>query len=72
MPKPAAAPAILRRPAVLRLTGLSYSTIYRAMRAGKFPARIRLGQNAVGWREADVLAWINSREPIPTGPVTAP
>jgi prophage regulatory protein len=71
MPKPAAS-AIIRRPDVLRLTGLSYSTIYRAMRAGKFPARIRLGENSVGWREADVLAWIDSREPVTTEPVTAP
>jgi prophage regulatory protein len=64
--------AILRRPAVVRLTGLSYSTIYRKMRTGEFPPRVRLGRHAVGWREEAVKAWINSREPIVTRPLSPP
>ena len=67
----AAAPAILRRPAVERLTGLSYSSIYRQMRAGRFPGRVRLGPKSVGWKEAEVLNWIATREPV-TATVTAP
>jgi prophage regulatory protein len=63
--------AILRRPAVEQLTGLSYSTLYRKMRAGEFPPRVRLGKNAVGWHEAAVKAWINSRESVVTAPLTA-
>ncbi|WP_295583914.1 AlpA family transcriptional regulator [uncultured Lamprocystis sp.] len=65
------AAAILRRPAVVKLTGVSYTTLYRKMRAGEFPQRVRLGKNAVGWREAEVQAWINSRESVVTAPVTA-
>jgi prophage regulatory protein len=63
-----AAAAILRRPAVEQLTGLSYSTIYRKMRAGQFPPRVRLGAHAVGWKSQEVLNWINSREPVVTAP----
>jgi len=32
--------------------------IYRLMRRGEFPGRIRVGPNRVGWREADVERWI--------------
>jgi prophage regulatory protein len=67
---PNTAAAILRRPAVEQLTGLSYTTIYRKMRTGEFPPRVRLGQNSVGWRESDVRAWISSRETV-NAPVTA-
>jgi prophage regulatory protein len=57
---------ILRRHQVERLTGLSYSTIFRKERRGEFPARIRLGPNSVGYRESEVLAWIDTRERIAT------
>lgn len=63
--KPAA--AILRRPAVERLTGLSYSTIYRKMLAGEFPERIKLSEKTVGWKESEVREWIDQCERIPTG-----
>jgi prophage regulatory protein len=42
-------------------TGLSRSTIYLMMRAGTFPKNISLGARAVGWLEADIQDWINSR-----------
>ena len=53
---------ILRRPAVEQATGLSRSTIYAMMAEGAFPKPVRLGKRAVGWREADVRAWLESRE----------
>lgn len=49
---------ILRRPDVEQLTGLSRSTIYAMMANGAFPKPVRLGKRAVGWREADVTAWL--------------
>ena len=55
---------ILRRQDVERLTGLSYTTIWRKEHAGDFPQRVRLGANAVGWREGDVLRWIDARETV--------
>lgn len=35
--------------------------ILRLEKAGKFPRRIRLGANRVGWLLVDVEAWIASR-----------
>lgn len=35
--------------------------IYRLERAGKFPKRIRLGANRVGWLEHEIDAWIEAR-----------
>ena len=64
------AAAILRRPEVERITGLSYSTLYRQMRAGQFPVKIRLGEKAVGWRKNEVLDWINRRERVTPAPIT--
>lgn len=52
---------ILRRPEVERVTGLARSTIYQAMASDAFPAPVRIGERAVGWRESDILAWLESR-----------
>jgi len=54
---------LLRLPEVLRLTGLSRSTLYRKIKAGEFPRPVKLGKRAVGWRESEVIAWINGRPP---------
>lgn len=53
---------ILRRPAVETRTGLSRSTLYAMMARSEFPRPVRLGQRAVGWRESDVAAWLESRQ----------
>jgi prophage regulatory protein len=52
---------IYRRPAVQDLTGLSRSTLYKMILEDRFPAPVRLGARAVGWRETDLIAWIESR-----------
>ena len=52
---------ILRAKEVIKLTGLSRSTIWRLQRQGKFPRSRRIGDVAVGWLDAEVLAWINGR-----------
>lgn len=52
---------ILRIGQVLELTGLSRTTLWRRVRAGEFPAPVRLGglhSRAVGWRRSDVERWI--------------
>ena len=54
---------ILRRPEVEQVVGLSRSTIYAMMTHGAFPQPVKLGARAVGWRESDVLAWLESRAP---------
>jgi prophage regulatory protein len=53
----------LRRKDVCKYTGLSVTTLWRLEKAGKFPARIRLSSNAVGWSERAVIAWLESRQP---------
>jgi prophage regulatory protein len=53
--------AILRTTDVIRLTGLSRTTLWRFERSGKFPARLRLGPNSVGWLDHEVRQWIKAR-----------
>jgi prophage regulatory protein len=52
---------LLRLRAVQDWTGLSRSMIYALMQSGDFPKNIPLGSRAVGWLEADIQAWIESR-----------
>lgn len=40
--------------------GLSKSEIYRRIKAGTFPAGIKLGARAVAWRESLVDDWIRA------------
>ena len=53
---------ILRRPEVENLTGIPRSTLYAKIAAGDFPAPIKIGQRAVGWIEAEVHDWLDSRQ----------
>lgn len=52
---------VLRKAQVVELVGYSAMHISRLEKAGKFPGRIRLGPNAVGWLEEEVDAWIRER-----------
>jgi len=60
---------ILRRPEVERITGLGRSTIYDWMSKGTFPKPVKLGSRAVGWRERDIAAWLDTRQPNGEGGV---
>lgn len=51
----------LRLPAVIRMTGLGRSTIYRMEAARQFPQRVKLGLRAVGWMESEVREWLAMR-----------
>lgn len=53
--------AVLRRPQVEAITGLSCSTIYASMAEGTFPRPVRLGLRAVGWIESEVIGWVEAR-----------
>jgi prophage regulatory protein len=35
--------------------------IYRLIRRGEFPNRIRIGLRRVCWRESDIEAWLNAK-----------
>jgi prophage regulatory protein len=52
------ASSILRLPAVVKMTGLSRSSIYLRISSGAFPRPVSLGARAVGWRESDINAWL--------------
>lgn len=53
---------ILRKPRVLAIVGLGNTSLYEATKRGDFPAPVKLGVRAVGWRRSDVEAWLASRE----------
>lgn len=55
--KPPAPERLLRLREVCGLVAVSRATVYKWMGEGRFPRSIRLGDRAVRWRAADVLAW---------------
>ncbi len=52
---------ILRLPKVLDRVGKSKASVYRDEAAGRFPKRLALGANSVGWLESEIDAWIEAR-----------
>lgn len=46
---------------VYLVTGLSRPTVWRLERGGRFPARVQLSSNRVGWYGHEVRNWISSR-----------
>lgn len=54
-------PMFVRMPAVMRMTGLGRSTIYRLIAERKFPSPVRLGSRAVAWRSSDLDEWSEAR-----------
>lgn len=52
---------ILRRRALREVTGLSDSSLDRAVRDGTFPKPIQLGSRAVGWPDFAIYEWLNER-----------
>lgn len=46
---------------VEKLITLSCSSIYRLIRAGKFPPQLHLGPNRVAWRHSDIARWLSDR-----------
>lgn len=57
---------IIRLPECCTITGRSAASIHRDENKGTFPARVRLGENAVGWRLSSVLLWVDSLEHVNT------
>ena len=55
---------ILRMPAVIEATGLSRTTIWRLVKANRFPPAVRLIGRHVGWKRSDIERWIDTREPV--------
>lgn len=46
---------------VLEITGWSKQTLWREMKANRFPAAIPTSPNRVGWLESEVAEWLRRR-----------
>lgn len=46
---------------VLTALGISKSTLYRLIDAGKFPAPFKLGERLNAWRVETIEAWLNEQ-----------
>ena len=53
---------LVRRREVLKLTGLSKSTLYRLESIRDFPKAIQISDRCVAYRLADVYKWLEGRE----------
>ena len=54
-------PRFVRMAAVVSMTGLCRATIYRMIADKRFPAQVRIGSRAVGWRWSDLERWSEER-----------
>ena len=54
-------PRFARMATVVRMTGLCRATIYRMIADQRFPAQVRIGARAVGWRWSDLDRWSKER-----------
>ena len=54
-------PRFARMATVVHMTGLCRATIYRMIADKRFPAQVRIGTRAVGWRLSDLERWSNER-----------
>ena len=53
---------LLRQRAVTEITTLSRSQIYALMDADEFPRPLKIGRQAVAWRESEITAWMDGLE----------
>lgn len=52
---------ILKKSELINLVGLSYSTIWRLIRANRFPAALQLSDRRIGWDAEMVQEWLSKR-----------
>ena len=53
--------ALIKLEAVQRLTGMSRSTIYARMAAGKFVQPVRLSARSIRFRAGDITNWLRAQ-----------
>lgn len=58
--QPSAIDYLLPKNETVKQSGLSIATIYRLIKAGRFPAPVAIGTGSVRWRQSDVTAWLQS------------
>lgn len=52
---------LLRLPDVCAAVGMRKGGVYKAIREGRFPAPVKLGERAVAWPASAVQGWIAAR-----------
>ena len=52
---------VVRLPEVLAQVAIGKSTIYSLISRNEFPKPVQLCRRAVGWRQRDIDAWLESR-----------
>lgn len=52
---------ILKLSEVVKITGLSKSTIYEYMKHGLFPKQIKIGIRRVGWTSSSISSWTDKK-----------
>ena len=60
---------IMKAADVELVTGLSRVTIWRLEREEKFPARVQLTDNRIGWYGHEIKAWMESRPRVNLAPI---
>ncbi|MCS3471227.1 prophage regulatory protein [Pseudomonas sp. JUb42] len=48
---------LIRRPEVMKLTGIRTTKLYELIKEGQFPKQVHLGGRTVGWVKSEVIAW---------------
>jgi prophage regulatory protein len=52
---------LIKRNEVLKMCGISTSTLYRLIKSGHFPSAVKTSERAVAWIENEVAEWIETR-----------
>lgn len=52
---------LIRMADVLKIVPATRQTLYRWIEAGRFPKPIKLGDSAIGFCEAEIIAWLDAR-----------
>ncbi|MDT0596099.1 helix-turn-helix transcriptional regulator [Glaciecola petra] len=52
---------VLRKPEVLKVTGLSSTVLYEQTRGGLFPTSMALGSRAIGYLSSEITAIVTAR-----------
>ena len=57
---------LIRPQALADKLGIGLSTLYDRMKKPDFPRKVRIAKNAVGFRESEVMEWMEANTEIKT------
>lgn len=53
---------IIRKRPLAKQLGVSPVTVWRMQQRGDLPPAVRISRGVVGWRQADIQTWLESRK----------